>query len=779
MKKVYLFAAFIAAAIFAVSCSVSQIDGEPVGPEPGDPEALEVANNIATIEASISEDLTKTRMFSDIDGYNFEWSRGDCIYLTEFNLGKILHGDFDYYNYFESNSLSSGGSTATFTIDYGKSEMPEDTYGDGYTRYFASYPNPVVVAYPVDEYGTMNPKSDPDHAVFIVDIPTFQYPTTDCFDPDADIMVSPLYLNPTRPHAFNLKFARVGAVLKLRLTGLPAGYLVDSGSIETDAQGGQDWGPAYQEAYDPLYQRTFQPDKPAGIQFYPDEVYVDEDGVATIWLRVKGGTLRDLTLSCEVYVMQGKGKSKHYGYSVDLRETHQVVPFCDGGCTSITLGCNRIYDIDASTYGPESISSSTASIPVSFDLDEIPFESVTYGVCYNESAINDDPTIEFDNCKVAESVSAEGEAAILIDNLKANTEYAYRSYVTVDGKTTYSTVWYLTTDVSYTAPTPVDLGLPSGVKWSPYNLGAESPEEGGYFFRWGEEDAYSFYSGPWYNYKHSTGNNYYSFDKYVSNIVVGTHVDHKRVLEAADDPATYNLGNQWRTACSADYEELISNCTLSLEDVNGVECFKFTSNINGNSIYFPKSGNEHSGTSSGSGEFGKCWCSDMPQPIERDMSGDANCILFRVDGNGDPYYLFDTNSKAEYANAVRPVSGGAGVARQVAWTYEPSSVGTTSVTVGVKFDLTAIPGYEPNGLDHFDIVYCKKSKRISYTGKENRPAPTYSSDYNVRINEVSDGVFYVSILDLDPGTEYVYRAYAYLANSSKSYYGETYSFTTH
>ena len=32
----------------------------------------------------------------------------------------------------------------------------------------------------------------------------------------------------------------------------------------------------------------------------------------------------------------------------------------------------------------------------------------------------------------------------------------------------------------------VDLGLPSGTKWAPYNVGATKPEEFGDFYAWGE-----------------------------------------------------------------------------------------------------------------------------------------------------------------------------------------------------------------------------------------------------------------------------------------------------
>lgn len=37
----------------------------------------------------------------------------------------------------------------------------------------------------------------------------------------------------------------------------------------------------------------------------------------------------------------------------------------------------------------------------------------------------------------------------------------------------------------------VDLGLPSGIKWATCNVGANSPEEFGLYFAWGEIEGYT------------------------------------------------------------------------------------------------------------------------------------------------------------------------------------------------------------------------------------------------------------------------------------------------
>ena len=46
----------------------------------------------------------------------------------------------------------------------------------------------------------------------------------------------------------------------------------------------------------------------------------------------------------------------------------------------------------------------------------------------------------------------------------------------------------------------VDLGLPSGTLWATCNVGANSPEEFGYFFAWGETQPKEDYSWDTYIY---------------------------------------------------------------------------------------------------------------------------------------------------------------------------------------------------------------------------------------------------------------------------------------
>ena len=129
----------------------------------------------------------------------------------------------------------------------------------------------------------------------------------------------------------------------------------------------------------------------------------------------------------------------------------------------------------------------------------------------------------------------------------------------------------------------VDLG--EGQLWATMNVGAASETDAGSFFAWGETSAKADYS--WSTYTWGSGEN--SLTKYVLDNSYGT-VDNLSVLESEDDAATANWGEGWRTPTASEWLWLYSNCDRSIEQVDGVTGFRYTSRIAGytsNSIFIP------------------------------------------------------------------------------------------------------------------------------------------------------------------------------------------------
>lgn len=156
--------------------------------------------------------------------------------------------------------------------------------------------------------------------------------------------------------------------------------------------------------------------------------------------------------------------------------------------------------------------------------------------------------------------------------------------------------------------TYVDLGLPSGLLWATCNVGANSPEEYGDYFAWGETTTKSNYNLS--TYKYCNGNNYYSWTKYNGNSYYGT-VDNKTTLELSDDAAHVIWGGNWRMPTYEEFQELIDNCTWAwTSQGNHIGC-KGTSKTNGCSIFLPAAGSRERTNLDEAGSQGNYWTSSL------------------------------------------------------------------------------------------------------------------------------------------------------------------------
>lgn len=130
------------------------------------------------------------------------------------------------------------------------------------------------------------------------------------------------------------------------------------------------------------------------------------------------------------------------------------------------------------------------------------------------------------------------------------------------------------------ADTAVDLGLPSGLKWAKFNIGANAPEEHGGYFAWGETTEKNVYSWGWYLCQQSECGT--SADPFIKNY----HSAGMYTLGPAYDAAHIQWGGSWRMPTKDDLMELKENCTSEKTTVNGVSGYRYTG-WNGNSIFLP------------------------------------------------------------------------------------------------------------------------------------------------------------------------------------------------
>ena len=169
----------------------------------------------------------------------------------------------------------------------------------------------------------------------------------------------------------------------------------------------------------------------------------------------------------------------------------------------------------------------------------------------------------------------------------------------------------------------VDLGLPSGLKWATCNVGAESPEDYGDYYAWGETSTKSEY----------TKENSLTYGKSMSDI--SGNITY--------DVARKKWGSSWRLPTRSEFEELIDNCEWTWTTQNGKRGYKVTG-PNGNNIFLPAAGCRYGSSLDYVGEGGLCWSSTP--------SVTRNACYLYFDGSGHRTHWSHRNC----GQSVRPVS---------------------------------------------------------------------------------------------------------------------------
>lgn len=178
----------------------------------------------------------------------------------------------------------------------------------------------------------------------------------------------------------------------------------------------------------------------------------------------------------------------------------------------------------------------------------------------------------------------------------------------------------------------VDLGL--SVKWASCNVGADSPEDYGGYYAWGETEAKD-------NYSSSNSVTYgLSTSELESRGIIGPDGN----LTAAHDAATANWGSPWRMPTIAEIQELINDCTWEWTSVNGVNG-RLVTGSNGNSIFLPAAGYRYDSSLYDAGSIGGYWSATPYSDSDY-----AYSLLF----SSDDYDWGGSNH--HFGHTVRPVS---------------------------------------------------------------------------------------------------------------------------
>ena len=257
-------------------------------------------------------------------------------------------------------------------------------------------------------------------------------------------------------------------------------------------------------------------------------------------------------------------------------------------------------------------------------------EITVRGVCWSTS-----PTPTINDNKTTDG-SGTGNFTSNLSNLAPQTTYYVRAYATNEVGTAYGE------EVSFTTlERPfengheyVDLGLPSGLLWATCNVGADSPEEYGNYYAWGETTTKSYYSKS----------NCPTYGLSISQLQSQGYIDIEGNLNPQYDAARANWGGNWRMPTKAEQEELFNNCTWTWTTYKGVKGYN-VKGPNGNSIFLPAAGYRGGSSLYYAGSSGTYWRST---PYE---SGGYYACYLLIAGDG---YFIGYNSR-DYGRSVRSI----------------------------------------------------------------------------------------------------------------------------
>lgn len=178
----------------------------------------------------------------------------------------------------------------------------------------------------------------------------------------------------------------------------------------------------------------------------------------------------------------------------------------------------------------------------------------------------------------------------------------------------------------------VNLGLPSNTLWATCNIGANKPEDRGYYFAWGETETKDTYTWATY-FDSNDGENFTTYKR-----------GGKLSLLPEHDAAYQNWGEEWQMPSSTQMEELINKCTWTWDESR----FGYVvTGTNGNSIFMPVTSRRDDASNFDSSNYGYYLTRTL-----NEWTPTTAWILSFNPSNGDPR---STVGDRYAGRAVRPV----------------------------------------------------------------------------------------------------------------------------
>ena len=193
-----------------------------------------------------------------------------------------------------------------------------------------------------------------------------------------------------------------------------------------------------------------------------------------------------------------------------------------------------------------------------------------------------------------------------------------------------------------------------GPYWATTNIGAEKPEDYGYYFWWGDTVGYKRENDKWVASDGSnpnfsfTASNTPTYNKSVSTLQSEGWITAEGVLAPEYDAAKKQWGGDWRMPTKQEFDDLNSKCDWVWTTLNGVNGYivRGKGDYSSKSIFLPCAGYGFGASLLNAGSYGYCWSS-----VSNSDNDYAWYLRFSSSGNLTFY------NDRFYGQSVRPLQG--------------------------------------------------------------------------------------------------------------------------
>ena len=380
---------------------------------------------------------TKTSVTAVSGGYQVSWEVGDQITLHEC-APEAGEDDYDAICTYDSEKLTSDGildNKAGFVFSDIEDRTASQfsyiaTYGNSYAEYFDWSEEDYLYETWAETFDYSGEPLDP-HMVINMNFPTEQAPLEESFDPYADLMVSDMHvMGGQMTGEASFRFARLGTIVKMTLVGLDdyagctANEMLFAVGESFNIPGRIIYDPVLHK-YVPAMDEEARSDEgsgmPSELRIIGENIMINEDGTADVWLRLPSGELTDW-FRLDIVLSDGTDDYDLARF-VDLAKLGKTLVFKEGGMTTFSVGGFAVADVvpvgDISWTITDAMDGFTAT------WDDV--EHAAGYECYIKSS-------EDVKSEVTVKDNGDGTHSAIVENgLQADTYYIYVRAVPEDG----------------------------------------------------------------------------------------------------------------------------------------------------------------------------------------------------------------------------------------------------------------------------------------------------------------------------------------------------------